>query len=158
MVLAGMFAGTIAAWRVFGQEVTPGAGVTATIRVSFAGVRNSQGQLAVLLFAQAAGFPDDQRRALRRTSVKLRDAAGRALPVEKLMVAFPDLQPGRYAISVLHDEDGDGKMRTNLIGMPREGVGVSNNPPFRLSPPDFTAASFTLDDKDLTLSISLKYF
>ena len=35
---------------------------------------------------------------------------------------------GSYAASIQHDEDGDGKLKTNFIGIPKEGVGISNNP------------------------------
>lgn len=46
-----------------------------------------------------------------------------------------DLQPGRYLIRVHHDLDGDGRMATNLIGLPQEPWGVSNDARGRFGPP-----------------------
>jgi uncharacterized protein (DUF2141 family) len=40
---------------------------------------------------------------------------------------FPGVTPGTYAISVFHDENSNGKLDTNLLGIPREGVSASNN-------------------------------
>jgi uncharacterized protein (DUF2141 family) len=45
-----------------------------------------------------------------------------------MKLRFNNLAPGSYAVSIQHDEDGDGKLKTNFIKMPKEGVGVSNNP------------------------------
>lgn len=38
-----------------------------------------------------------------------------------------DLAPGRYAVRLFHDADGDGEMNTNMLGIPTEGYGFSNN-------------------------------
>ena len=45
-----------------------------------------------------------------------------------MTVRFNNLAPGSYVASVQHDEDGNGKLKTNFIGMPKEGIGLSNNP------------------------------
>ncbi len=42
-----------------------------------------------------------------------------------MRVNFAGIAPGRYAVTAQHDEDGDGKLKTNFIGMPKEGVGIS---------------------------------
>lgn len=56
---------------------------------------------------------------------------------------FPDVPPGVYAVSVLHDEDGDRELDTNLFGMPTEGWAVSRNlGPSGLSAPSFEDARF----------------
>lgn len=41
---------------------------------------------------------------------------------------FKDVKPGTYAVMASHDENGNGKMDTNLVGMPVESYGFSNNP------------------------------
>ena len=38
------------------------------------------------------------------------------------------LAPGRYAVRVMHDENGNGQHDRNVFGMPTEGYGFSNNP------------------------------
>ena len=47
---------------------------------------------------------------------------------DTLEIAIPDLAPGKYAIRLMHDENDNGKLDTNLVGMPTEGYGFSNNP------------------------------
>jgi len=57
---------------------------------------------------------------------------------------FPGVAPGRYAVSVFHDENSNGKMDTNFIGIPREGVGASNNAKGHLGPQDSMTQLFNI--------------
>lgn len=63
---------------------------------------------------------------------------------------------GQYAISLIHDENGNGKLDTRLM-MPREGFGFSRNPKISFGPPKFTAASFTVGAASLSQTIKMKY-
>jgi uncharacterized protein (DUF2141 family) len=36
---------------------------------------------------------------------------------------FSDIKPGKYAIAVIHDENCNGKLDTNMFGIPKEGYG-----------------------------------
>ena len=80
-------------------------------------LRNDQGMVRALLFSQAAGFPDGQASAVARAEAKAAKGS--------LKLVFKNVSPGRHAVSVLHDENGDGKAGVNFIGIPTEGVGVS---------------------------------
>ena len=71
-------------------------------------------------------------------------------------VDFEAVPAGTWAVSVIHDEDGDGDLRTNFIGMPREGVGSSNDPKPRMGPPRWSDAKFDLD-ADLAIEITVRY-
>jgi uncharacterized protein (DUF2141 family) len=43
-------------------------------------------------------------------------------------VELKDMKPGTYAVSIVHDENNDGKMNQVMgIGPPKEGVGCSNS-------------------------------
>jgi uncharacterized protein (DUF2141 family) len=46
---------------------------------------------------------------------------------ESAEVTFDKLQPGRYAIRVYHDENGNGKLDRALLGIRKESWGVSND-------------------------------
>ncbi|HLV14887.1 MAG TPA: DUF2141 domain-containing protein [Xanthomarina sp.] len=72
----------------------------------------------------------------------------------KVQVTFEDLKPGTYAIMVLHDANGNGRMDFNDNGMPLESYGMSNNP-MLYGPPSFTDAKFNLENEDLELQIRL---
>lgn len=71
------------------------------------------------------------------------------------MTATFELPPGRYAVAVLHDENGNGKMDTRLLRMPKEPYGFSNGAKPRMGPPKFEDAVFDLAEEDLTVAITL---
>ena len=68
-----------------------------------------------------------------------------------------DLPPGRYAVAAFHDENDNGDLDTNLLGMPSEGTGFANDPPSSFGPPDFEAAAVTLGDAPAAALMSLSY-
>jgi uncharacterized protein (DUF2141 family) len=120
-----------------------------TLVVQIEGLRSDKGLAQVDLFRSREGFPRKPERALRRIGVPIQ--GGRASAV------FDDLDPGSYAVSVFHDEDGDGKVTTNWIGMPKEGLGASNNKKGGWGPPDFEEARFELRSARTEITISIRY-
>lgn len=68
---------------------------------------------------------------------------------------FRDLPPGRYALTVMHDENGNGRLDTNLIGMPTEGYGFSNNPVV-MRKPTFQEAAFEMPAAGLALDVAMR--
>ncbi|OJW35272.1 MAG: hypothetical protein BGO54_03795 [Sphingobacteriales bacterium 46-32] len=75
---------------------------------------------------------------------------------EQVSVVFENIPAGRYAIAVLLDQDGNKKMSTNLLGIPREKYGFSNNvyPAFRAA--NWKEASFELKNTDGEIRIRMK--
>ncbi len=67
------------------------------------------------------------------------------------------LAPGDYAVSLVHDENGNGKLDKNLLGIPTEGVGFSQNPRLSFGPPSYAATRFDVAG-DTSETIHLKYF
>ncbi|MEM6959050.1 MAG: DUF2141 domain-containing protein [Myxococcota bacterium] len=110
------------------------------VRIRIEGIRNSDGLVACALFDQAGPFPGDKERA----------AHGEALPAEAGVMEFVffDVTPGRYAVSVLHDENSNGRLDTNLLGMPKEGYGISNGAFRRFGPPRFEEAALHVHPGD----------
>jgi uncharacterized protein (DUF2141 family) len=51
---------------------------------------------------------------------------------------FGDLAAGEYAVMLFHDENGNQKMDSNLLGIPTEGYGFSNEAKGRFGPPKFS--------------------
>jgi uncharacterized protein (DUF2141 family) len=61
-------------------------------------------------------------------------------------------------MAVVHDTNGNGRADTNFLGIPTEGVGVSNNVMPRMSTPTFDANRFSVAPGQVTrLAISLRY-
>ncbi len=74
---------------------------------------------------------------------------------ESETIFFDNVPEGRYAIAIYHDENMNGKLDANEMGIPREGYGFStkNKVPGR---PKFEQAAFDLSRND-TIEIKMIY-
>lgn len=68
---------------------------------------------------------------------------------------FKDLKPGAYAVLITHDENGNGQLDTNAMGMPLEGYGFSNNPRV-MRKPTWDEARFDLAGAAARIDVSLR--
>jgi len=121
----------------------------AVIHADVVGLRNSKGQVLCALYASAEGFPKDSQKAIRRVTSPISE--------KNASCEFSGLEPGTYAVSVFHDENSNGKLDTNFLGMPREGVGASNDAKGHMGPPKFDAAKFQFSGGRLNLKIPIHY-
>lgn len=120
------------------------------IHVKILNIRNSAGTIDCALFESPVGFPTEFLHSARNVMViKIQNSEARC--------DFEDIPPGRYAIAVIHDENMNGKLDTNWLGIPTEGYGFSNNASVLLGTPSFDAASFFYDGRNLDLTIRLHY-
>ena len=119
------------------------------IRAHIEGLHNDRGQVVCALFSAAYDFPKRIDRAFARVAAQI--TSGRAT------CEFPRVPAGAYAVSVFHDENLNGRLDTNWLGIPREGVGASNNPKPRMGPPKFAAAEFQHSGAAVDLEIILHY-
>jgi len=72
----------------------------------------------------------------------------------KASVTFENVPKGTYAIVVLHDMNGNGKMDFSLGGMPEEDYGTSNNSMI-FGPPNWGDANFDFDGTEKSIEIRL---
>jgi uncharacterized protein (DUF2141 family) len=120
------------------------------IHVKTLDIRNNVGAIACALFEAPEGFPTEFLRSATNVMViKIRDTQARC--------DFLDIPPGTYALAVVHDENMNGKLDTNWLGIPTEGYGFSNDAKALLGAPSFDAASFPYDGRTLDLTIGLNY-
>jgi uncharacterized protein (DUF2141 family) len=73
-----------------------------------------------------------------------------------VQVVFENIPAGVYAISVMHDENENGELDSNFMGMPKEGFGFSNDAMGMFGPPSFEKAKFKHPAQP-PLVITLKY-
>src|SRR5262245_43967145 len=112
-------------------------------------LHNDTGQVLCALFATPAAFPRRTQEAVAHARSDI--SQGHA------SCEFSNIAPGRYAVSVFHDENSNGKLDTKFMGIPREGVGASNNATGHFGPPSFDAASFLFSGEHLHLTITIIY-
>ena len=74
----------------------------------------------------------------------------------KCTIIFKDLKAGTYAIRYFHDENINGELDTNFIGIPKEGFGFSNDAFGRFGPKKFSEWLFDVQD-DTKLRLTTNY-
>jgi uncharacterized protein (DUF2141 family) len=113
-------------------------------------IRNSLGTVDCALFDSPKGFPADTlHSAFRLVAMKV--------PNREAHCDFDDIPPGTYAVVVLHDENMNGRIDYNWLGVPREGYGFSNDARGKMGAPSFEQAAFVYDGKALELTVTLHY-
>ncbi len=82
---------------------------------------------------------------------------GLSAPVtnNRAQVMFESLAYGIYAIKVFHDEDEDEELDTNILGIPSEAYGFSNNAAGTFGPAAWEDAKFTFAAESDTLFIGV---
>lgn len=121
-----------------------------TLTVNMVQFRNSNGQVLISLYNTSDGFPTKPARAYKGVKTKI---TGRVA-----QYVFEGLPAGEYAVSIAHDENNNGQLDTSWIGIPREGVGASNNPRPRMGPPRYRDAKFNVGaGEEVTKSVKLVY-
>ena len=119
------------------------------IHVEVSGLRNNKGPVLCSLFSSAVDFPKKTDKAVAQAKSGIANG--------HVVCEFPGVAPGKYAVSVFHDENSNGKLDTNFMGMPREGVGASNNAKGHFGPPKFDAAAFQFSGGRTDLKITVIY-
>lgn len=82
---------------------------------------------------------------------------GKIVPVinNEVIVKIDSLKYGNYAIKVFHDENSNGELDSNFLGMPTEDYGFSNNASSWFGPPRWEKANFLFNKKEMTIEISI---
>lgn len=110
-------------------------------------LRNNHGQVICTLFTPSDQFPEQSHKGM---TVKV------PIQNDRATCRFKDVGYGDYAIVAFHDENRDGQFNQNLLGMPKEGFGFSQNP-VMLKKPVFGDAKFTVAQPLVNVTIRLNY-
>lgn len=121
----------------------------ATLSVRVEQIQDRKGEVGIAVFQNKKGYPTHIEHAYEPAWI----------PQEKGKVSvdhtFEGLPAGDWAVSVLHDENGNRKMERSTLGFPEEGVGFSNDQKVKMSAPDFDDCKFPLAEGE-TKSIVIK--
>jgi uncharacterized protein (DUF2141 family) len=71
------------------------------------------------------------------------------------VVVLRDIPPGTWAVLAYQDENGNGQLDRNFIGIPKENYGFSRDAAGRFGPPSFDAAAIDVKDGTTVAPIKL---
>ncbi len=106
---------------------------TAEIRFRVSGLRNDKGSLVCGLFDSESWLGDGT------------PGEGGTIQDGEAICLFRDIAPGAYGISAYHDQNGNGKLDSNFLRIPKEGTTASNDARGKMGPPKFEDAKFEYD-------------
>lgn len=113
------------------------------LSISIKGVKTSEGKISVAIYDNENGF-------LEFDGVFKFDSTKAQKGTTKLSIE--SLPPGRYAVAIFHDENGNDVLDRNWLGIPKEKIGFSNAKMKTFGPPSFTECAFELrSDKEITV-------
>lgn len=120
-----------------------------SLNLKFSGIKNTTGKILIGVFNKThKDFPDDKY-IFKKFESKITSK-----DMEYKIASIPC---GKYSIAVIHDENSNKKLDKNMIGIPKEGFGFSNNPGASAGPPAYENAEFTLPKDTNEMEITLQY-
>jgi uncharacterized protein (DUF2141 family) len=119
------------------------------LTVNIDGLKNTQGQVCLSIFASGQGFPDRSDRAVAARCVRVTNTS--------LTITFPGVMAGTYAVAVIHDTNNNGRIDRNALGIPTEGFGFSQNPRILTGPPRFGDSQIVVAGPKTDIEIQLQY-
>ena len=122
-----------------------GVAGAAALTVAIGNVAEAKGELRVVVYDAETWLSREQWVAR-----KLVPADGGS----SFSVVF-EVPSGTYAVAVLHDVNGNGKM-DRVLRLPQEPYGFSNAVVPRFGPPKFKDASFNVGENDVSIAIELR--
>lgn len=117
----------------------------ADLEVSIANVRSAAGRLTVSLYGSADSF--------LKTPIRVASAVAAQ---GETRVVFKDIAVGDYALSVYHDENGNGKLDRGSMGLPAEPYGFGNDALGEMGPPSFEKARVAVTASGASTTVTLK--
>jgi uncharacterized protein (DUF2141 family) len=138
-VAAGLGLGLLVA--TFAARAQPGV-----VEVVVAGVRDGRGHVRVAVCTRTEFLSE---RCARNGMAPARPGT--------VVVIVTGVPPGTYAVQAWHDENDNGRIDRDWLGIPREGVGFSQDPPLLLGPPSFGGCAFQVGPDGGRATLRLRY-
>ncbi len=138
-------------WVLFVYVVVFYSSNAQTLELTIENIRDKAGILRLVLFANETEF--DKEKPSWEAAYDKQSLTGSIFHLKI------ELTPGTYALSVLDDTNGNGRMEYSFLGFPREGFGFSNFVQKGIRKPRFTDFCFTIKKEEiLPITVYMKYF
>lgn len=119
----------------------------ADLRVKVDGLTTANGPIIASLISSADAWEG------RAASVA--DRVVQPASTDAIELVFEGIEPGEYAIRVMHDENNNGELDRTDVGMPTEGYGFSNNPQV-MRAATFAEARFIVAESGTLIHVQLR--
>jgi uncharacterized protein (DUF2141 family) len=132
--------------QTFSQDNNSNIGDNGTITIKITGFDNDNGECWFALDNSKEVYESED-------SVFI----GKVLPIinRSVYLKIDSLEFGYYAIKVFHNENSNGKMDFNFLGIPSEDYGYSNNVSGWFGPPEWEKAKFIFNQHEMIVEISI---
>lgn len=125
----------------------PAAANAGDLEVTVTGVRNANGHVLVAVCSQTD--------FLSRTCTYRGRAPAHGGAVVVRVTGVP---AGTYAVEAYHDENDNNVLDRTVLGVPKEGLGLSRDAPIRFGPPSFGDAAVSVPEAGGAIRFALRYF
>ncbi|MEP0006767.1 MAG: DUF2141 domain-containing protein [Balneola sp.] len=145
-IVATLFmAAIISGTSLNAQEISYPEKDVSEFRLYIEGINELKGEIRIAMFDSKEKYTKDPIHAI-------------VLPVDSTTIIWTQemLPFGEYAIAVYHDKNENGKIDTNLLGIPKEDYGFSNNARGRFGPASWQDSKFIVEDNFYSTSIKIK--
>ena len=119
---------------------------TDSLTIVITGLENDDGEVLITVSNSRENYESDNP-AFIGMKVKIEN--------RKAEYTFEELPFGEYTIKLFHDENMDGELDTNFLGIPTEDYGFSNNVRGTFGPADYDDAKFLFEQTEMTMNISV---
>ena len=135
----------LAPWLLISSDFVADKNIFSAFTLVVEGVENPVGEIRIAVF-------DSENRYLDEPSY------AEIVPVSdtKIQWQIEELAYGQYAIAVYHDKNKNGKLDINILGIPTEIYGFSNNARGKFGPASWGEAKFLVKDRSAVHRIKLE--
>ena len=129
----------------------------AELSIAVEHIHSGQGTVMIGLYDNAEAFDSaaDSYRALLVDPKRYAAMALQAGAADRNTVTLGEVQPGRYAVIAFQDENDNGRLDRNILGLPIEPYGFSNNVRGLFAAPAFDRAAVTIEGSQVLIRITL---
>ncbi len=121
---------------------------TGDLRVIVKNFKSDEGKANVIMYKDAYTFPDKPDRSYRTIWTTIKNGI--------VDVTFKDIPYGEYAFAAYHDINDNHRLDQNFIGIPIEGIAISNDAKGFVMP-RFKDAKVLLNSPNKTIVMSISY-
>jgi uncharacterized protein (DUF2141 family) len=123
--------------------------LTGIVMVELSGLQGATGNIYIAVYDSDSTWLGDE--AVMHQKVVIAESLDGELVRTELQLPLGD-----YALSAFYDQNDDGELDTNFIGMPKEPIGLSNNAVGKFGLPSYSDAVFSLGAAPIVQSIIMR--